>query len=202
MVMTSPFGDAMPTVFMIDNRERPFNLMNIRLSSNQSIAASLVEVEKIFRRLAPKTPFDYRFADQEYGSKFAAEEVVGKLSFTFTVIAIIISCMGLLGLASFVAEQRTKEIGIRKVLGASVLQVWQLVSYEFVVLVTVACALAIPVSWYLMSNWLLQYDYRMELSWYLFAAAAGLAIVITLVTVSYHALSAATMNPVKSLRSE
>jgi putative ABC transport system permease protein len=202
MVMTSPFGEAMPTVFMIDNRERPFNLMNIRLSSNQSTAASLVEVEKVFKKLAPKTPFDYRFADQEYANKFAAEEAVGKLVFTFTVLAIIISCLGLLGLASFVAEQRTKEIGIRKVLGASVRQVWQLVSYEFVILVIIACGLAIPISWYLMSNWLQQYDYRMELSWYLFAAASAVAMAITLITVSYHAISAATRNPVSSLRSE
>jgi putative ABC transport system permease protein len=202
MVMTSPFGQPMPTVFMIDNRERPFNLLNIRLSSNQSTAASLVEVEKVFKKLAPKTPFDYRFADQEYANKFAAEEAVGKLVFTFTVLAIIISCLGLLGLASFVAEQRTKEIGIRKVLGASVRQVWQLVSYEFVILVIIACGLAIPISWYLMSNWLQQYDYRMELSWYLFAAASAVAMAITLITVSYHAISAATRNPVSSLRSE
>lgn len=202
LVMTSPFGDAMPTVFMIDNRERPFNFMNLRLSGDQSAATSLAAVENVFRKLAPKTPFDYRFADQEYANKFAAEEAVGRLIFIFTVLAIVISCLGLLGLASFVAEQRTREIGIRKVLGASVAQIWRLISYEFVILVIVACVLAIPVSWYLMSNWLLQYDYRMELSWHLFAAAAGCALVITLITVSYHALGAATTNPVNSLRSE
>lgn len=202
MVMTSPFGEPMPTVFMIDNRERPFNLMNIRLSANQPVAASLVEVENVFKKIAPKTPFEYRFADQEYADKFAAEETVGKLIFLFAALAIVISCMGLLGLASFVSEQRTKEIGIRKVLGASVLQVWQLISYEFVVLVCIASALALPVSWYLMSNWLLQYDYRMELSWHLPAAATGVAVVVTIVTVSYHALCAARMNPVVSLRSE
>jgi putative ABC transport system permease protein len=202
MVMTSPFGDALPTVFMIDNRERPFNLMNIRLSTNQSTATSLSEVEKVFKRLIPNTPFEYRFADQEYANKFAAEETVGTFVFIFTVLAIMISCLGLLGLASFVAEQRTKEIGIRKVLGASVVQVWRLLSYEFLVLVVVASGIAVPISWYVMSDWLLQYEYRMELNWYLFAGAGGGAIGITLVTVSYHALSAATMNPVKSLRSE
>ncbi len=202
MVMTSPFGDAMPTVFMIDNRERAFGLMNIRLSSKQPSAASLAEVEKVFKKLVPKTPFDYTFADQEYATKFTAEETVGKLVFTFTVLAIFISCLGLLGLASFVAEQRTKEIGIRKVLGASVVQIWRLLSYEFLVLVIIASGVAIPISWYVMSDWLLQYDYRMDLSWSLFAAAAGAALAITLITVSYHAVSAATMNPVKSLRSE
>jgi len=202
MVMTSPFGEAMPTVFMIDNRERTFGLMNIRLSSNQSTAASLAEVEKVFKKVVPKTPFDFRFADQEYASKFAAEETVGKLVFTFTVLAIFISCLGLLGLASFVAEQRTKEIGIRKVLGASVAQIWQLISYEFVILTLIACGFAVPISWYFMSNWLQQYDYRMEISWHLFTVAAGVAIVITLITVSFHAVSAAITNPVKSLRSE
>jgi ABC-type antimicrobial peptide transport system permease subunit len=202
MVMTSPFGDAMPTVFMIDNRERSFGLLNIRLSSKQSTASSLADIEKVLKRVVPKTPFDYRFADQEYASKFAAEEIVGKLIFTFTVLAIFISCLGLLGLSSFVAEQRTKEIGIRKVLGASVAQIWRLISYEFVILTTIACGFAIPLSWYLMSNWLQQYDYRMELSWYLFTVAAGSALVITLLTVSYHAVSAAITNPVNSLRSE
>ena len=159
-------------------------------------------MEKVFKKLVPKTPFEYRFADQEYASKFAAEETVGKLVFTFTVLAIFISCLGLLGLASFVAEQRTKEIGIRKVLGASVSQIWQLISYEFVILTIIACGFAVPISWYFMSNWLQQYDYRMELSWYLFTVAAGFAIVITLITVSYHAVSAAITNPVKGLRSE
>ena len=202
MVMSSPFGEAMPTVFMIDNRERPFNLINIRLSPDQSAAASLIEVEKIFKKLVPNTPFEYRFADQEYASKFTAEQNVGDLVFIFTMLAIIISCRGLLGLASFVSEQRTKEIGIRKVLGASAAQVWQLISFEFVVLVIVAGVLAIPLSAYLMSSWLLQYDYRMELSWHLFAAAIGVAIVITLITVSYHAFNAARMNPVDSLRTE
>jgi putative ABC transport system permease protein len=202
LVMTSPFDEAMPTVFMIDNRERPFNYMNIRLSPSHPTSSALTKVEKVFKKITPNTPFDYRFADQEYAAKFAAEESVGKLVFAFTVLAILISCLGLLGLASFVAEQRTKEIGIRKVLGASVAQVWQLVSYEFLVLVVIACVLAIPVSWYMMSNWLLQYDYRMELGWHLFAAAAGFAIVITLITVSYHALTAAMMNPVNSLKSE
>jgi len=202
MVMTSPFGEPMPTVFMIDNRERPFGLMNIRLSSSQPTAASLAEVEKVFKRLVPKTPFEYRFADQEYASKFAAEETVGKLVFTFTALAIFISCLGLLGLASFVAEQRTKEIGIRKVLGASVAQIWKLVSSEFVILTIIACGLAVPISWYFMSNWLQQYDYRMDLSWPLFSIAASVALVITLITVSYHAVTAAMTNPVKSLRSE
>jgi len=202
MVMTSPFSEAVPTVFLIDNRERSFNYMNVRLSTSQGTAASLDDVERVFKKLIPNTPFEYRFADEEYARKFAAEESVGRLALTFTIVAILISCLGLLGLASFVAEQRTKEIGLRKVLGASIAQIWQLISSEFVVLVLIACALAIPVSWYLMSNWLLKYQYRMELGWFVFAAAAGCAIVITLLTVSYHALNAAMMNPVKSLRSE
>ncbi len=202
MVMTSPFEAAMPTVFMIDNRERPFNIMNIRLSKNISTSDALIELERAFKKMVPNTPFDYRFADQEYSAKFAAEESIGKLVFTFTAVAIIISCMGLLGLTSFVVEQRTKEIGIRKVLGASASEIWKLVSYEFFPLVAVACVLAIPVSWFLMSGWLQQYEYRMKLGGDLFAISAGVAFLITLITVSYHAFNATLMNPVKSLKSE
>ncbi len=202
LVMTSPFDQPMPTVFMIDNRERPFNYMNIRISPDQSAAESIAYLEKVFKRIVPNTPFEYRFADQEYAHKFAAEEIVGKLVFGFTVLAIVISCLGLLGLASFVTEQRTREIGIRKVLGANIVQIWKLISSEFIVLVIIASVFAIPLSWYFMSNWLLQYEYRMELGWSLFAIASASAVVITLFTVSYHALSAAVTNPVNTLRSE
>jgi ABC-type antimicrobial peptide transport system permease subunit len=107
-----------------------------------------------------------------------------------------------LGLASFVTEQRTREIGIRKVLGASIVQIWKLISSEFIVLVIIASVFAIPLSWYFMSNWLLQYEYRMQLGWSLFAIASACAVLITLFTVSYHALSAAVTNPVNTLRSE
>ena len=202
MVMTSPYSEAMPTVFMIDSRERPFNVVNIKLSPDQTTAISLTEIEQTFKKLLPNTPFEYRFADQEYTRKFAAEEVVGKLALVFTLIAIFISCLGLVGLASFVAEQRTKEIGIRKVLGASVVQIWRMVSREFVLLSAVASVTAIPFSYFIMRDWLAQFDYRVDLGWYVFAIGTISAMIVTLAAVSYHATKAALTNPTKSLRSE
>jgi ABC-type antimicrobial peptide transport system permease subunit len=146
--------------------------------------------------------FDYEFVDEEYALKFGQEERIGKLAGIFSVLAIFISCLGLFGLASYVAEQRTKEIGIRKVMGASVSSLWQMLSKDFVVLVLISCFLAMPVGYYVMDGWLQKYEYRVELSWWIFAATTVAALVITLLTVSYQAVKAALMNPVKSLRSE
>ena len=138
----------------------------------------------------------------EFGKKFAIEERIGKLATFFAGLAIFISCLGLFGLASFMAEQRTKEIGVRKVLGASVANLWGLLSKDFVLLVMVAFGIATPIAWYLMSNWLSKYEYRTEISWWIFAVSGAGALVITLLTVSFQAIKAALMNPVKSLRSE
>jgi ABC-type antimicrobial peptide transport system permease subunit len=140
--------------------------------------------------------------DEEFGNKFSNEERIGKLSSYFAILAILISCLGLFGLASFVAEQRTKEIGIRKVLGASVANLWSLLSKEFVLLVIVSCILAVPIAWYYLQNWLSNYDYRITIKWQVFLIAAALALFITLLTVSFQAIRAAIANPVKSLRTE
>ena len=134
--------------------------------------------------------------------KFAAEERIGKLAGLFAGLAIIISCLGLFGLASFVAEQRTKEIGVRKVLGASVFNVWRLLSKDFVLLVLISLFIAAPTACYFMHNWLQNYQYRTEISWWIFAAAGTGALMITLLTVSFQAIKAAVANPVKSLRTE
>ncbi|HTE11442.1 MAG TPA: FtsX-like permease family protein, partial [Chitinophagaceae bacterium] len=144
----------------------------------------------------------YKFADEEYARKFAAEQKISKLATVFAILAIFISCLGIFGLASFIAEQRTKEIGIRKVLGASVSNLWQLLSRDFVVLVIISCFIAVPVAWYFMHNWLQGYQYRTGLSWWVFAAAGIGALLITLLTVSFQAIKAAIANPVKSLRTE
>ena len=140
--------------------------------------------------------------DDEFAAKFTNEVRVGKLATFFAALAIFISCLGLFGLASFVAEQRTKEIGIRKVLGASVTNLWGMLSKDFVVLVIISCFIAAPVAYYFMSKWLLKYDYRTGISWWVFAASAIGALVITVLTVSFQAIKAAVANPVKSLRSE
>ena len=140
--------------------------------------------------------------DEEYGQKFAAEERIGSLSGIFTALAILISCLGLFGLTSYVAEQRTKEIGVRKVLGASVFNVWNMLSKDFLKLVIVSCFIAIPISYYVMNGWLQEYPYRIILRWWIFALAVLGALAITILTVSFQALRAARQNPVNSLKTE
>jgi ABC-type antimicrobial peptide transport system permease subunit len=140
--------------------------------------------------------------DEEYALKFAKEERIGNLAKIFAVLAIFISCLGLFGLASFVAEQRTKEIGIRKVLGASISNLWKLLSSDFIGLVAIACLIATPLAYYLLNNWLEKFEYRTPIPlWILLLTGVG-AVVITLLTVSYQAIRAASMNPVNSLKSE
>ncbi|CCH52419.1 Macrolide export ATP-binding/permease protein macB [Fibrisoma limi BUZ 3] len=199
MVALSPYESAIPTVFFLEDN---YNWINIKLNPQVSAAEALPKIEAVFKRLIPTAPFDYKFADQEYGAKFAAEERIGKLASVFAFLAIVISCLGLFGLASFMAEQRTKEIGIRKVLGASVLNLWALLSKDFVFLVLIAFLLATPLAYYAMSDWLQKYEYRTELSWWIFAASGAGALLITLLTVSFQSIKAALMNPVKSLRTE
>ncbi|HEX5171495.1 MAG TPA: FtsX-like permease family protein [Cyclobacteriaceae bacterium] len=199
MVMRSPFDPVMPTVFFIDNR---INWINIRLKSGISTANALHSIESVFKKIVPNVPFDYKFADDEYAQKFVAEERIGKLSAVFSSLAILISCLGLFGLASFIAAQRTKEIGIRKVVGASVFSLWKMLSKDFIVLVIISSIISIPIGWYLLSNWLQNYSYRVEISWWTFAVSVGGAVFITILTVSYQAIKAALMNPINSLRSE
>ena len=134
--------------------------------------------------------------------KFNDEKRIGNLATFFSILAIFISCLGLFGLASFVAEQRTKEIGIRKVLGATIYNLWQMLSKEFVVLVLIACLIAVPLAYYSLNNWLQNYEYRTTISWWVFAIAIGGALLITLLTVSFQAIKVAIANPVKSLRTE
>ena len=143
-----------------------------------------------------------RFVDESFKKKFGDEERIGKLANWFATLAVLISCLGLFGLASFVAEQRTKEIGVRKVLGASIPQLWKLLSQEFMVLVLIACAIAIPLAWWAMTRWLQNYEYRTRLDWWIFVTAMLGALLITLVTVSIQTIRAARANPIKSLRSE
>jgi ABC-type antimicrobial peptide transport system permease subunit len=156
----------------------------------------------VFAKHNPNTPFEYRFADDQYSEKFDAEARIGKLVGVFAILAIFISCLGLFGLASFIAEQRTKEIGIRKVLGASVSRLWQMLSRDFVVLVIASCFIAVPIAYYFVSDWLEKYQYRIEIHWWVFLASCIAAILITLFTVSFQTIRAALMSPVDSLKSE
>lgn len=202
MVMESPYEPIKPTVFYIKPINGKPNWVNIKINPSISISQALPKIEAVFKKIVPSVPFDYKFVDEEYNTKFKAEERIGKLATFFAILAIFISCLGLFGLASFVAEQRTKEIGIRKVLGATVTNLWQLLSKDFVVLVIISCLIAVPISYYFMNEWLQKYTYRTEISWWIFAASAAGALIITLLTVSFQAVKAALMNPVKSLKSE
>jgi ABC-type antimicrobial peptide transport system permease subunit len=174
----------------------------LRLNPNQSASQNIAVIERVFKEHFPDLPFEYDFVDSEYGEKFASEERIGTLSGIFTALAILISCLGLFGLTSFVAEQRTKEIGVRKVLGASVFNVWNMLSKDFLKLVIISCFIALPIAYYVMNGWLLEYPYRVILKWWIFALAMAGALLVTAITVSFQAIRAARANPVKSLRTE
>jgi putative ABC transport system permease protein len=176
--------------------------MIMKLNPNKSVSGSLAKVEAAFKKYIPSAPFDYKFADKEFAKKFTNEVRIGKLSIFFSILAIFISCLGLFGLASYMAEKRTKEIGIRKVLGASVRNVWGMLSKDFLLLALISCFIATPLAGYFMRNWLMKYDYHTSVSWWIFIAADMGVIVVTIVTVSFQAIKAAIANPVKSLRKE
>ena len=200
MLMQSPYEPVKQTFYFLDYEN--VNWIVLKLNPNKSAQESIAKIEAVFKKYIPSAPFDYSFADDEFAAKFANEVRIGKLATFFAALAIFISCLGLFGLASFVAEQRTKEIGIRKVLGASVANLWGMLSKDFVLLVIISCFIAAPLAYYFMSKWLLKYEYRTGISWWVFAASATGALVITILTVSFQAIKAALANPVKSLRSE
>jgi ABC-type antimicrobial peptide transport system permease subunit len=201
MVMNSPFEPAYPTIFFLSPYDSK-NWIFVKINPNISTANALPKIAGVFKKLTPSVPFEYKFVDDDYSAKFSAEERIEKLSGFFAVLAVLISCLGLFGLASFVAEQRTKEIGVRKILGASVLNLWGMLSKDFVMLVVISFFIATPLAFYFMYNWLQKYQYRTDLSWWIFAGAGIGAMVITLLTVSFQAIKAAVANPVRSLRSE
>jgi putative ABC transport system permease protein len=198
-LMDSPYSPVEPAVF----GHNPFGfVVTYRLAKNAGTHAAIDKIGKIFEKYNPAYPYQYKFVNDEYEHKFNLEVLVGKLAGVFAGLAIFISCLGLFGLAAYVAEQRTKEIGIRKVLGASIAQVWLLLSRDFIVLVVISCVIASPVAFYYLHNWLQKYSYRVSIGVGVFIASGIAAIVITLLTISFQAIKAALANPVKSLRSE
>ncbi len=200
MVMTSPYEPARQTIFFMDSK--PGNFLMIRINPQLAVHAAISKIQGVWKQYSPAEPLDFRFVDQEYQKKFADEQKIGTLAGIFSALAIFISCMGLFGMAAFVAEQRIKEIGIRKIVGASVFNLWRMQSMDFVALVGISLLIASPIAWYLMHNWLGHYAYHTDLSWWIFAVTGIGAIIIVLVTVSYQSIKAAMMNPVTSLRSE
>lgn len=199
MVMQSPYEPVSNTFYFLDKNYNGRQLI-LKIKPTVSAGEALSKIEAVLKKIVPSALFDYQFVDEEYAKKFSQEQRISKLATFFAILAIFISCLGLFGLASFVAEQRTKEIGVRKVLGASVANLWQLLSKDFVVLVIISCFIAVPIAYYFMNEWLQKYTYRTEISWWIFAASAAGALVITLLTVSFQAIKAALMNPVKSLK--
>ena len=201
MVMASPYEPVMPTIFFIKPLNGGVGWINIKMA-NMPIAEVLPKIETVFRKIIPAAPFEYQFVDEEYGRKFKAEELVGRLATVFGVLAVFISCLGLFGLVSFVAEQRIREIGIRKILGASVFNLWQLLSVRFVMLVVISFGIASPLSLLIMHEWIQKYNYRTNLSLWVFIVAFLGALGITVLSVSFQSIKTALTNPVNSLRSE
>jgi ABC-type antimicrobial peptide transport system permease subunit len=196
----SPFAPADPTLFLYD--PNPHGVMMYRLSTREKTPDAVVRLTDIFGKYNAAYPFTYSFADDSYAAKFNQEVLIGKLAGLFAGLAIFISCLGLFGLAAYIAEQRTKEIGIRKVLGASVPQVWLMLSKEFIVLVLISSLIASPIAFYFLQSWLQKYSYRISIGVSVFFWSAFAGLTITLITISFQAVKAALANPVRSLRSE
>lgn len=201
LIMESPFAKIKPTIYVVGDESR-VNFMSFKLNPDRNTQETIAKIKGAFNEFLPEVPLEYQFTDQEYALKFFAEERIGKLSGLFAVLAIFISCIGLFGMASYMAERRTKEIGIRKVLGASILGLWKMLSKDFILLVSLSCLIAIPIAYFALDNWLQNYEYRTKIHWWIFVCASLGAMLITFITVSYQSLNAASINPVKSLRDE
>jgi len=195
------FGKSDPVVFLSLPLDHA-NYMYVHFKQGSDIEKVVASLQSVLKKDNPAFPFDYRFVDTEFNKLFTGEMLISKLSRVFATLAIIISCLGLFGLAAYTAERRTKEIGIRKVLGASVSGITRLLSKDFLQLVITSCVLAFPVAYYMMQSWLKNYKYRVDIQWWVFAMAGTAAIVIALITISFQSVKAALSNPVKSLRSE
>ena len=163
---------------------------------------TIAHIENTWNKFSPGFPLNYKFMDESFGEMYKAEDKLSTLLWVFTIMAIVVGCMGLFGLAAFSAEQRTKEIGIRKVLGASVISIVAMLSKNFLRPVLIASVIAFPIAWYLMNKWLQDFPYRVDISWWTFGIAAIAALAIALITVSFQTIKAAVSNPVKSLRTE
>ena len=200
MVKASPFEPITP--LMVFATTSPLSFVFLRLNENAGYVEALVGIEETFEEVIPGYPFNYEFIDQAYQLKFRNEERIGSLAILFSVLAILISCLGLFGLSAFVVEQRTKEIGIRKVLGASVASLWNLLSRDFSVLVIISCVIAMPVATYFLNGWLEGYEYSVDIDWWVYVAAGIICLVIALGTVSIHSLKSSLGNPVEALRAE
>lgn len=199
MVTQSPYDPMEPSIFLGDGW---MGLITIRIKPSLPVREALAKIQPVFAKYNPGNPFDFRFVDDEYAQKFSNEQRIGNLAAFFAILAVFISCLGLFGLAAYMAESRIREIGIRKVLGASVAGITALLSKDFIKLVAIAIVTASPIAWWAMDKWLANYSYRVSISWWIFFAAGIAATAITMITVGFQAIKAAIANPVKSLRTE
>jgi len=202
MIKGSPFGVPIPLMLFANTSTNRRGYMFVRLNPEMPYGESVAAVQKSFHSVLPGHPFHAHFADDQYLAKFRSEDQTGTLATIFSTLAILISCLGLFGLSAFMVTQRVKEIGIRKVLGASVASLWALLSKDFGILVGIACLISVPIGGYIMNIWLQDYAYRISLGWEIYAVSILLSMLITLATVSYHSLKASTVNPVQSLKVE
>jgi ABC-type antimicrobial peptide transport system permease subunit len=202
-ILTNPYEPTRPLLITGATESfMKFKIMHIKLNNKNSTADNLKKAEAIFKKYNPEYPFDIRFIDEAYAKKFYNQKRQGTLAALFAGLTIFISCLGLFGLATYTAENRIKEIGVRKVLGASVTRITTLLSKDFLVLVIISFIIASPIAYWAMSKWLMDYTYRININWWVFALAGILSITIAILTVSYQSIKAAIANPVKSLRSE
>lgn len=199
-ILMSPYKPVKPIV--IAGARLEGNILHVKYNHQKSIKETLAAAEQIFKKYNPNYPFNYHFVDVEYEKKFNDERRMSEFAFVFSFLTIFISCLGLLGLAAYMAQNRIKELGIRKVLGASVGNIVTLLSTDFIVLVCIAFLIASPIAYYFMTKWLASYDYRIHIRWWMFGAAGALALFIAIITVSSQAIRAAYANPTRSLRSE
>jgi len=201
-VYNNVYGGVEPVIIFNDSKAQNTNNLMIRFKPQQDYRSGLAKVEAVMKKYNPAYPFEYRFVDETFQQLFSNENLIGKLAGVFAGLAIFISCLGLFGLATYTAERRVREIGIRKVLGASVKNLSVLLSKDFLKLVGISCLISFPVASYFMNRWLQDYQYRVSISWWMFALPAAIAIFITVITVSFQAIKAAVANPIKSLRTE
>ncbi len=200
-ILQSPYEPVKPLIIQGPSAHW-FNLIHIKLNGSKATGDQIAAMEKIFKRYNPEYPFEFRFVDEQYAEKFSDDQMTETLSMLFSGLTIFISCLGLFGLAAYMAEKRIKEIGVRKVLGASVASITTLLSKDFIRLVLISILIGSPVAWMAMNKWLSSYPYRTPISAWTFILAGLAAVLIALLTVSFQAIKAAVANPVKSLRSE
>jgi ABC-type antimicrobial peptide transport system permease subunit len=200
IVNSSPYEQVQPMVYFLANG--PGGNLLLKINPKMSPVKAISNIASVLKTYNPEQPFEYHFVDEEYAKEFGNEVRIGKLATAFAGLAIFITCLGLFGMASFMAEQRVKEIGIRKVLGASVFALWQLLSKDFAALVLISILIASPVAYYFMYNWLHNYQYHTDIAWWIFIVTAIGAILITLLTVSFQSIKTALANPIKSLKTE